>query len=279
MRLEVLCPAKVNLFLAVGPVDHRGYHPIRTIFQAIDLFDVLRIEVIEGEDQIVCNWDDLPSDNTLTKTLRFARELIPVPPLRIELDKNIPSESGLGGGSSDAGGLLRAFKNIVYPPPPEDFLFDVAAAVGKDVPFFLMGGRARGEGYGERLTPLETNLESWYVVVRPNDVGCSTREAYRKMDSLSFPFREFSDELDMYNDFERVAPCECLEIVETFGAYGARGALLCGSGSAVFGLFEQESVARMAVHRFSQDARVRVWLAKPLPAFDVAASFSRSDDV
>lgn len=267
MHLEVLCPAKVNLFLAVGPLDKRGYHPIRTVFQAIDLCDTLRIGPGEGEDRIQCDWDDFPEENTLTRTLRLVRELISVPPLRIELEKRIPAESGLGGGSSDAGGLLRALRKIVYPAPPESFLKDVAAAVGKDVPFFLLGGRARGEGYGERLTPLPDAEGGWYVVVRPYGVGCATKEAYARLDAMSYPFREFSDELDMYNDFERVAPCESLEYIQTFGAYGARGALLCGSGSAVFGLFEDEHEARMAQYRLSQDARISVWLARPTPAF------------
>lgn len=267
MTLEVLCPAKVNLFLAVGPLDHRGYHPIRTVFQAIDLCDVLRFRVADGEDRIECDWDGLPEENTMTRTLRLVRELIPVPPLHIELEKRIPAESGLGGGSSDAGGLLRALRKIVYPAPPEEFLHDVAAAVGKDVPFFLLGGRARGEGYGERLTPLPDPQGGWYVVVRPHGVGCSTKEAYARLDAMSYPFREFSNELDMYNDFERVAPCESLEYIETFGAYGARGALLCGSGSAVFGLFDDENSARMAVYRLSQDARISVWIAQPMPRF------------
>lgn len=268
MTIEVLCPAKVNLFLAVGPLDSRGYHPIRTVFQAIDLCDTLRITVAGDEDQIVCDWPDLPVDNTLTKALRLVRELVPVPPLRIELEKQIPSESGLGGGSSDAGGLLRALKKLVYPPPPEEFLLDVAAAVGKDVPFFLLGGRTRGEGYGERLTPMPDGPEGWYVIVRPNEVSCSTKEAYARLDALDYPFAEFPEEdLQMYNDFERVAPCESLEYLETLGAYGAQGALLCGSGSAVFGLFDDEAKAQMAVYRLSQDFRAQVWLARAMGRF------------
>lgn len=275
MQFEVRCPAKVNLFLAVGPLDARGYHPIRTVFQAIDLSDVLRISVGGDNDEIVCDWPELPAENTLTIALRYARELLPVPPLRIEMEKNIPAESGLGGGSSDAGGLLRALRRIVQPAPDEDFLLDVAAAVGKDVPFFLLGGRAKGEGYGEKLTPMENGPPGWYVLVRPMGVGCSTKEAYSRLDAINYPFAEFSNDLEMINDFERVAPCESLDYIETLGAFGAKGALLCGSGSAVFGLFDEECPARMAVHRLQQDARVQVWLAPSLDRFDAIEDIRR----
>jgi len=268
VTIEVRCPAKVNLFLAVGPLDAQGYHPIRTVFQAIDLCDLLRIAVQGDRDEVVCDWADLPEDNTLTKALRYARELLPIPPLRVELAKKIPSESGLGGGSSDAGGLLRALRRIVRPSPDESFLHDVATAVGKDVPFFLVGGRARGEGYGEKLTPIEDGPPGWYVVVRPVGVRCSTKEAYARLDALDYPFLEFSDDLEMANDFERVAPCESLDFIETLGAFGARGASLCGSGSAVFGLFDREPEAQMAAHRLRQDVRAEVWLAPSLGRFE-----------
>jgi 4-diphosphocytidyl-2-C-methyl-D-erythritol kinase len=200
----------------------------------------------------------------VTKALRLVRELIPVPPLRIVLEKNIPAEAGLGGGSSDAGGLLRALRHFVSPGPEVSFLKDVAGAVGKDVPFFLMGGRARGEGYGELITPLPDPEPVWYVIVLPKGVSGSTKVAYAKLDELLFPFSEFPEEGVLYNDFERVASCESLEYLDMLLAYGASGALLTGSGAAVFGVFEERSAAQQAIYRLSQDSRVRTWLAPSL---------------
>jgi 4-diphosphocytidyl-2-C-methyl-D-erythritol kinase len=264
LRLIIPCPAKINLFLAVGPKDERGFHPLRTIFQSIGLFDTLRIEPSPtGSDRILSDWPDLPEENTVAKALRLARELLPVPPLEVFLEKRIPSEAGLGGGSSDAAGLLRALRVLVSPPPREEFLFDVAAAVGKDVPFFLVGGRAKGEGYGERLTPLPDPDEIWYVVVRPDAPG-STKAAYARLDETAYPFLDFPEVGVLYNDFERVAPCESLEYLDVLGAYGASGSLLCGSGAAVFGVFAEEGSARMAAQRLSQDSRVQVWVAPSL---------------
>lgn len=268
MRLRVHCPAKINLFLAVGPLDERGYHPIRTVYQAVGLFDCLHIERASSEDQIICEGFDLPVENTLTKALRLVRELIAVPPLKIVLEKNIPAEAGLGGGSSDAAGVLRALRYFVAPPPDETFLKDVAAAVGKDVPFFLVGGRAKGEGYGEMLMSLPDPEIVWYVIVLPEGAAGSTKEAYARLDRIQFPFAALPVEGALYNDFERVASCESLEYLDTLGAYGASGALLTGSGAAVFGVFENENLARQAVHRLAQDSRIKTWLAPSLSHSD-----------
>ncbi|MCH8979279.1 MAG: 4-(cytidine 5'-diphospho)-2-C-methyl-D-erythritol kinase, partial [Armatimonadetes bacterium] len=84
--MVVRCPAKVNLFLSVGPRDESGYHPVRTVYQAVGLFDELVVEEA-GEDSVECDWAGLPSDNTVTKALRLLRELVPLPPLRISLTK------------------------------------------------------------------------------------------------------------------------------------------------------------------------------------------------
>lgn len=239
MTLTVRCPAKLNLFLSVGPPDRRGYHPIRSVFQAIDLYDVLRIEPAD-EDAVVCDDPDVPAENTVTKALRLLREVAPLPPLKVHLSKEIPAESGLGGGSSDAAGLLRAAKRLA-PGLPEAELAGIALAVGADVPFFLVGGRARAEGYGERLTPLPDGPDEWYVVLRP-PVGCPTGEMYRKLDEKPRDWADYGEGL--YNDFERVAPCECLDWIERLLTLGARDAGLSGSGSAVFGRFESPEQTR-----------------------------------
>src|SRR5579862_435688 len=106
---RVHCPAKVNLFLAVGPVDPRGYHPLRTTFQAVGLSDILDVTFGESaETTIEVIGAQLPEDNTVTKTLRLSREVFAISPTHVRLEKHIPVQSGLGGGSSDAAGILRA---------------------------------------------------------------------------------------------------------------------------------------------------------------------------
>ncbi len=259
--LTVRCPAKVNLFLAVGPADGRGYHPLRTVFQAIGLYDELRLE--EGEPGVEFLGAEVPAENTVTKALRLLSEVVPLPPLRIRVTKGIPGESGLGGGSSDAAGLLRAVPRLTGMTVPAGELAGIASAVGADVPVFLVGGRARAEGYGERLTPLPDSGREWLVVVRPA-VGCATGEAYRRLDEMTYEWREFPKGDTLYNDFERVAPCESLDLIERLQAHGARDAALSGSGSAVFGRFGQEDEARGAAKRLLSEGVPSVWVAPTL---------------
>lgn len=249
--MRIFCPAKINLFLSVGPPDARGYHPIRTIFQAIGLFDELDITP-KGpgcSHSFTCESPEVPDDNTVTKALRLLSELAQVPPLHIELFKRIPAQSGLGGGSSDAAGLIRVINRFLPAPIAEHHLMDVAVAVGADVPFFLVGGLALGEGYGEKLTPLPDQEVAHVVVVRPN-VGVSTKNAYAQLDSRPRRWRPFPKEViglrHCHNDFSLVEPDDCHGWKDDLDALGAYQTELCGSGSAVFGLFDSAETAAKA---------------------------------
>ena len=233
---------------------------MRTVFQAVGLFDDLEISAAT-EDVIVCDWAGLPADNTMTKALRLLRELAPIPPLRIELTKRIPSEAGLGGGSSDAAGIIRFARKNYSDTVSARFAREVAIAVGADVPFFLVGGRARGTGYGEVLEALPDKPSSWLLIVKPEE-SVSTAEAYRALDSAPREWMEFSDE--PYNDFERVAPCVCGEIAERLQVHGASHALLCGSGSAVYGAFGDEPSALRAKVSMATEGFSDSWVAPTL---------------
>lgn len=263
MRLVVDCPAKVNLFLAVGPKDAIGYHPLRAIFQAIDLCDTLTIDDETAETAIQCDWSELPAENTLTKALRLLGEYVSVPPLKIEIAKRIPAQSGLGGGSSDAAGLLRSIGAFLSVPLRTRDLQDVALAVGADVPFFLVGGKAKAEGYGETLNPLPDCPPRFLVVARP-DFDCPTPAAYAALDQQEYLWRDWPEEEELYNDFERVAPSVCKDLASQMVRLGADGSLLCGSGSAVFGLFRVEEVAQKAAARLKSRLVPQAWVARTL---------------
>lgn len=259
MRFRVACPAKVNLFLAVGKKDARGYHPLRTIFQAIGTYDFIEIDT-EARATTVEFWGaGIPENNTVTKALRLMAEYTDIPPMKIEVFKDIPSEAGLGGGSSDAAGIIRAVRYLIPSMFSERDAMTVAQAVGADVPFFLVGGRAKGEGYGEVLTPLDDPAPAWVVVVKPT-IGCSTPAMYASLDEKDYEWRDFPTDDELYNDFERVAPCECLDLIERLQVLGAKQAGLSGSGSAVFGIFESEEAAFEADDKI-RDGRMAVWHA------------------
>ena len=268
MKVLAKCPAKVNLFLAVGSRDLIGYHPLRTVFLAVDICDEVTIEDSPtGADEIVCDWEGLPPDNTLTKSLRLLREMIPGPPLKVELKKNIPDKSGLGGGSSDAAGLLRAVNRGMDNSIERYILEDVAAAVGADVPFFLVGGMAQATGYGEKLVALPDPSETWLLIARPSE-GVSTVNAFRDLDQMDYEWRDFpADPLDprsFYNDFERIAPCESVELAERIEVHGALGSLMTGSGSAVFGLFPDQKTAINAQNQLRIEGFGISWVVRSL---------------
>lgn len=265
MICRTICPAKINTFLAVDPPDHSGYHPIKSIFRSISLADELSIQDSpSGQDEIICNWPDLPANNTLTKTLRFLRELLPIAPLQIHLTKNIPHEAGLGGGSSNAAGLLRALGTAAPQIVTAQYQREVAFAVGADVSYFLTGGDAKVEGYGERITPL-SNLNTHYLLIIKPTEGMPTPTAYKKLDSAQRPAKEFPIDLyELYNDFERVAPCICEEIAERLQIHGASNSLMSGSGTAVFGIFASEELAQRAQKNIESEHLGQTYLAHTL---------------
>jgi 4-diphosphocytidyl-2-C-methyl-D-erythritol kinase len=259
MKLRLTCPAKVNLFLAVGPPDARGYHPLRTIFQAVDLCDEMVVEFGDSrETAIEVVGAELPSDNTVSKALRLSREIFSIQPSHIRLVKKIPMQSGLGGGSSDAAGVLRAFAFAQGRRIDEEML-SVAAAIGADVPFFLVGGRARGDGYGDIVTPLPDPPEDWFVIAKP-DIGCSTVEMYKKLDANPRDWKDWPEDERLWNDFERVAPKECLDLMREMWNLEAEEVGLSGSGSSVFARFREESEAVLTQGLLGRDS----WLAQSL---------------
>ena len=239
----LLARAKINTFLAVGPPDGRGWHPLRTIFQEIDLADTLTLENAE-RDRVTFSVEGIPEENTVTRSLRLLRETVEIPPLRIHVEKRIPAESGLGGGSTDAAALLRHFG-----------VRDLATAlrIGADVPFFLLGGRARAEGYGERLTPLPALPPRALVLARPEQ-GCPTAAMFRSLDAATREFRDFPEGDTLYNDFERVAPCASLDLIKRLLVHGADDAGLTGSGSVVFGRFRDDASAARAAQAMRAEA-------------------------
>jgi 4-diphosphocytidyl-2-C-methyl-D-erythritol kinase len=183
--------------------------------------------------------------------------------MRIELEKNIPDQSGLGGGSSDAAGLLKLLHQLFPEALPDYFLKEVALSVGADVPFFLVGGMAKAEGYGEKLTPLEDLPPEWIVVVQPKE-RVSTPEAFKLLDSLDREWHDFDAADSGINHFELAAPPTCLEIKAELKAAGAEFSLLTGSGSAVFGLFGQDKEAASKAFSQLEGRYPFVWLGQTL---------------
>lgn len=258
MLVKVKCPARITSLLRVAPRDETGYHPLEAIYQTVSLFDSLEIELGGEKNIITTNWLDSPIHTTLHKVLNFAREIYEIPPLKIHLTKRIPTEGGLGGASSDAAGLLRALE-ILFPSVfTHAVQLTIASAIGKNVPFFLYGGRARCTGYGDTIEQLEDVYSSWVCIVKP-PTNISTSKAYKMLD-------ENLDVLDdkTLNSFEKIMPPICHEIKENLLKEQATYAQLCGSGSAVYGTFLTKEQAQQAALIFTAKGFTETFVASKL---------------
>lgn len=265
---RVECPAKVNLHLEVLGRRPDGYHELRTVFQAIDLWDTVDGEVASGLS-LTCDDPSLACDgsNLVIRAARLLRERLgPGPGARLHLSKGIPSGGGLGGGSSDAAGTLLLLDRLWGGGLDRDALAAIAAEIGSDCAFFLWGGRAVGTGRGERIEPLPAEPSRPLVLGFPPH-GIPTAEVYRRLAALTPPaagvtvpalLTKSSPEKDFgpaRNDLERVV----LEGWPELGAFrarlleqGARVALVSGSGSTVFGLFDDAAEAARAAGAASE---------------------------
>jgi 4-diphosphocytidyl-2-C-methyl-D-erythritol kinase len=271
-RIQARALAKVNLDLRVLGTRPDGYHELRTVFQTIDLCDVIVAQEKPGPFTLKCRAAGVPLDDTnlvwrsgarLWTALGRAGE--PRDTL-VTIDKQIPMQAGLGGGSADAAAALLVLARL-WGGAPISLLREVAAGIGSDVPFFLSGGTALGLGRGEEIYPLVDLPRHWIVIVRP-PFGVSTVEAYSWYDEdRAAGVREPRSELQilpvpwptraaqMVNDLEPPVVRRHPEI-GTIKAWlkeaGALAAAMSGSGSAVFGLFRTHQAAVRAMRSLAR---------------------------
>jgi 4-diphosphocytidyl-2-C-methyl-D-erythritol kinase len=187
--VHVRAPGKINLFLRVGDAGADGYHDVATAYQAVSLYEDV---VARPDDRISVAFtgpmdtSSLPTDssNLAMKAAKlFARTTGVTAGIRIEIEKHVPIAGGMGGGSADAAATLLACDAIWGTDLPKDAMLRMAAKLGADVPFALMGGTAIGTGRGDRLSPaLGTGRFHWVLAVA--DFGLSTPEVYRELDVM-----------------------------------------------------------------------------------------------
>ncbi|MCD7732296.1 MAG: 4-(cytidine 5'-diphospho)-2-C-methyl-D-erythritol kinase [Oscillospiraceae bacterium] len=251
--------AKINLTLDITGILENGYHSIASVMQTISLYDEISVEKNDsGEIRLFSGGgkfaEGMPLDekNTCHKAAKVFLEHMEISEgVDIHIKKNIPSQAGLGGGSSDAATVLRLLNRLFETDFSFDELRELAVKIGADVPFLVTGGCALCEGVGEVLTPIDNGLTG-YVLLKKPDFGISTPEAYRLFDEKKLPFGHSSKAVIdsgsfhglLSNDLEKaVANPEILELKEELVRLGASDSLMTGSGSCVYGLFEYRRVA------------------------------------
>ncbi len=263
--LHTRAPAKVNLCLLVGQPRGDGYHPLVSVFQAVDLADDLRLEPAPAgtvADEVSCPGIDGPN---LALAALAAYRLATgwdAPPVRLTIVKRVPVAAGMGGGSADAAAALRLAAHAAG-RPGDPVLAELAPPLGADVPFSLAGGRALVTGVGETVEPLPPGPPAALLVV-PSAARLKTPAVYREADrlpsvrsadALAAAEAGLRDRIAMggappaVNDLEPAARSLCPSVgaaLADLAAAGAQTPLVSGSGPTVFGRFEDVEAARAA---------------------------------
>ena len=253
--------AKINLGLNVVEKRADGYHNLQTVFYPVPIMDAL---------EIVPMSDGFPSDvdcdlkvtnitiegdeqrNLVVRAYQLLKADFPdLPRVHAHLWKGIPTQAGMGGGSSDCGYMIRLLNETFDMGLSSEQMQQYAARLGADCAFFIESSACYAEGIGERLQPIDLDLSGWYIgVVRP-DIPVPTKEAFSRIhphypalncrDVVKQPVETWRDRLT--NDFEEsvfVLHPEIGAVKEQLYKMGATYAAMSGSGSALFGLFKDE---------------------------------------
>jgi 4-diphosphocytidyl-2-C-methyl-D-erythritol kinase len=255
---HVLAPAKLNLFLHITGQRPDGYHLLQSVFMLIDWCDTLHFDVrddgqISREDLTT----SLPADDLIVRAAKALQAASGTSlGAHIAIEKNIPAQAGMGGGSSDAASTLLALNRLWNLNWPLSQLLPIGLRLGADVPFFLQGHNAWVEGIGEKITPIDLP-SSRFVVVKPN-AGLNTERIFRdpslKRDSETAILPVFAVHLFNFgrNDLQPVAQALCPEIdqaIQWLTSFGLRPRMT-GSGSAVFAQMLRDVLIESAPHNW-----------------------------
>lgn len=276
--------AKINLTLDVLDKRPDGYHNLKSIMQTISIRDDVQIDLETGEPwKLECDMEGIPCDerNLAWKAAKVFFDATGKDPggLTIHIKKRIPTEAGLGGGSADAGAVLRALNRHYGNPFSILALAELGSLVGSDVPFCTLCGTAVVEGKGERLRKLPDMPDCCIVVCKP-EFSSSTPELYRKIDEMTIGKRPDHSAMEsallagdlgkvaenVWNVFDPVVTQDHLElnyIKSIFNSYGSVAQQMTGSGSAVFGIVENFEYAAV-ICGMLKDNYPQVYIAKPV---------------
>jgi 4-diphosphocytidyl-2-C-methyl-D-erythritol kinase len=281
-KLTVQSPAKINLSLEVLNKREDGYHQIRSLMQAVDLFDQLTLEERPDGVAISCDHPGCPADETNLAVIAASLLLQEAGEDRgvaIHIRKRIPISAGLGGGSSNAAAALKGVRQLLKLDVPDGKLHQLAARVGSDVPFFLCPGQALVQGRGERIRPIRIYGGYWLVLVCPG-IEVSTRWAYQNTrinltkERRGVSFSNLEDASGFFqalpgleNDLEEVVGKRypvIQTIKENLEDSGAVKSSMSGSGPTVYGVFDREPQAEEVTRKLLR-GDWQTFLTRPIP--------------
>ncbi|MBQ9893756.1 MAG: 4-(cytidine 5'-diphospho)-2-C-methyl-D-erythritol kinase [Ruminococcus sp.] len=273
--MKIKTPAKINLALDVTGKLENGYHTIESVFQTVGLYDEVEVTLNSSGINITCELpadfakaDPIPCDerNIAFKAAKLFSETTGYSGgCDIHIVKGIPSQAGMGGGSTDAAAVLYCMNSLTGNKIGTSELAAMGKKLGADVPFFFTGGTAYVEGIGEKISPLP-DYSGRVLVIAKGTEGVSTAEAYANIDALTSPLHPPAHELvnalkttpeDAHNYFgnlfeQAVQLEEVDDIKSVMVNSGALKAVMTGSGSAVFGLFSSTDAAEVCAEKLRE---------------------------
>lgn len=235
----VSCPAKINLFLNITG-KKENLHTLKLVNQSISLYDYLEIEIIK-EDVIILQSSNksipLDDNNSIYKAFILMKKMFKINDgFKVNIIKNIPIESGLGGESTDAAGIIMFINKIYKLNLKKEKLYEIGRMIGSDVPFCIHGGSVFID---EQNNMHNYKIDNYYYLIVKPKFGLSTKFMYDKYDELIYEFK-LNDIVLGYNDFEKVVGSDVIKIKNKLLGQGAVFSNLSGSGSAVIGAFIQD---------------------------------------
>ncbi|HHZ06920.1 MAG TPA: 4-(cytidine 5'-diphospho)-2-C-methyl-D-erythritol kinase [Clostridiales bacterium] len=281
MKAVVKAPAKINFTLDITGRLPNGYHTVDMVMQAVDLYDIVTVAPYDDGVRLRCTWDYIPVDssNTAYKAAQLFFENSGINSgASIIIEKHIPTQAGLAGGSTDGAAVLTALNRIFDNPLPDDELLKIACEIGADVPFCLHGGTALATGIGTQLKRLSYPMPQCYILLCKPQQSVSTVKAYALADNRpykgnihstafikgleSYNYNEMCS--SMYNDFESLLSLEPVNAIKhTILSNGGDGCCMSGSGSTVFGMFSSLQKAQEC-SAILKESYTEVFIAQPI---------------
>ncbi len=283
--MEIMAPAKLNLYLRVFGRREDGYHDIGTLFERVSIFDRILLEISGLATKIEAFGADIPTDpDSLLMRIVIAFKLASEnrSHFSVKIEKNIPVAAGMGGGSSDAAALLLGMNDITGNPLSVEKLAEIGGKLGADIPFFLKNvSFGLGTKRGDEVQGIETDMKLGHIIVNP-PLKVATKDVYRRVSGFNLTKEEawatmltlFLGKRDLTglsfylrNDLQQIVLREFPlvgDVVFFLKEIGAKTALMTGSGPTVFGIFDDgflEKAEKKAKEHFPEEKGWKVYSA------------------
>ena len=281
--MKIKAYAKINLMLDILGTLPDGYHNLWMIMQSVSLYDTVSVEKNDSEKiTLTCTKEGIPTNekNIAYKAAVafFEKTGIKNEGLHIHIEKAIPSEAGLAGGSADGAAVIKALNELFDAKLTERELCRIGRKVGADVPFCIVGGTCLAQNIGDVLSPLDDIPQCYFVLAKPK-MGVSTKEAFASFDNTSYirkPKKEKMLIAAANGDFDQMCKLaanvfeQVIEVPERVGIkkimreHNAKLSLMSGSGPTVYGIFESKEDAEICAKKLKAITN-DVFIATPVP--------------